>query len=132
MRARACPDHQRARPLTRAIKILAIHPLSIFDGDNELKALNETEKLQVSPEWEDFQCHKCAYPQCVHDAFDKSPLIEHPRPYDPSQSKTIRDIPVELLKQVLMYLEVENLVRLDQAWDRVEHINEDDMDHPRP
>ncbi|KAH8766207.1 hypothetical protein F5883DRAFT_420380 [Diaporthe sp. PMI_573] len=112
------------------LETFAIHLLSVFDGDYELKAVNETEEEWVRTEWEDFECHSCAYPQSPQDALDGVPLVkhEHPRPYVPNQSTTIFDLPVEMLTRILWHLEAEDLAYFGQVWDKVKDITEEFME----
>lgn len=116
------------------IKTLAIHLLSMFDGDNELFRRPERGELWLPSDRteENFLCYECGHPWIKYDvAHQGAEEASRPSPTfasGPNPSRTIRDLPVELLKQVLGHLtEVEDLVRFGQAWDRIEDIIEEDV-----
>lgn len=112
------------------LKTLAIHLLSMWDeeGQEPTKFWFWDESWILS-KWEDFSCNKCGYPSIDigainPDADDRS--ISQPAVLKgPNQSKTIFDLPPELLKNILEHLEVQDLVRFGQAFDEIEDFIEE-------
>ncbi|KAG6354607.1 hypothetical protein INS49_004625 [Diaporthe citri] len=87
------------------IKTFAMHLLSMFDGDTELAVSPHGFELRIQSEWEEYKCSRC-----------KPPTTRNP--------PTIRDLPVEILNKILDHLEVQDIVRFGQAWDRIEEVVE--------
>lgn len=128
------------------IKTMAIHLLSILNGETEL--VLATSPLHVEPrlrvDWRDNLCDFCGllplqsvlfdsayYPWIGVDAInlgaDESSVPQPTGLRGPAEPTTIRHLPNESLKQILEYLEVQDIVRFGQAWGRIDNIVEDNM-----
>lgn len=125
------------------LKTLAIHLLSIFDGETELGSLSDGVERRLRPRWRDYSCIFCGFGTRQCGVFDFAYCwtdldainLDADESSDPKPTglrglaitKTIRDLPVELLTEVIGYLEVPDIVRFSQAWDRIENIVEDNV-----
>lgn len=127
--------------LAYTIKNWAIHLLSIFDGEAELGLSGDDIERRLWPTWHDYSCSLCGLGtrrsgRCEFDYMwtdldainldddDESSLPQRIGFQGPAEPKTIRDLPDELLKNVLAHLEVQDMVRFGQAWRRIGDIVE--------
>lgn len=125
------------------IKTLAVHLLSIFDGETELGLSSDHVERRLQVDWQDSLCERCGLGTRQSGHFDfeywwtdldainlDADESASPRPIGsrgPGEPKAIRDLPVELLNNILGYLDVEDIVRFGQAWDRIANIVEENV-----
>lgn len=140
--ARVLSNTNSAPTQAYTIKTLAIHLLSILYGETELIFASSSphNEFRLPVNWRDNLCNHCrlrppypfhfdsAYRWMNADAFnldaDKSSLSQPMGLRGPAKPKTIHDLPNESLNQILEYLEVQDIVRFGQAWDRINNIVE--------
>lgn len=127
------------------IKTLAIHLLSILDRETELMFASSPPGNDVGlpVDWRQHLCNRCRqrppwpvlfdYAYQWMDADDINLDADESSPPQPTgvrgsaEPKTIQDLPNEALNQILEYLEVQDIVRFGQAWDRIDNIVEDNV-----
>lgn len=143
--ARVLSNTNSAPTQAYTIKTLAIHLLSILYGETELIFASSSphNEFRLPVNWRDNLCNHCrlrppypfhfdsAYRWMNADAFnldaDKSSLSQPMGLRGPAKPKTIQDLPNESLNQILECLEVQDIVRFGQAWDRINNIVEDNI-----
>lgn len=129
-----CPDFLEAMPLgTQAytIRTLALHLLSMFDGDYELRpeggldgAKDEWVLSQWDPTLSEPECDSCGWYRGVpcdivhQDASDYS-APSSTRAGSPNQAVTLQTLPDELLILILKRLAVKDILRFGQAYKKV-------------
>lgn len=128
------------------IKTWAIHLLSILDGETELgvtsSPLGFGPRLRI--DWRYNLCDSCGrlpfqsalfdsayYPWIgvdeINQDADESSLPQPTGLRGQAEPTTIRNLPNESLNHILDYLEVEDIVRFAQVWDRINSIVEDNV-----
>lgn len=122
------------------IKNYAMHLLSTFDGNTELGEWSPGIELRFQSGWEDYTCNLCGirilkngridiaflrtHLDCIDLGGDESPIPLPTISGGPTKPKTIQDLPLEILNDILDHLEVQDIVRFSQAWEEIANIVE--------